>query len=76
MFYVLQQMNSDTNSCTNTELFTTHRHSDTNLPYSSLVTLQFRGKFNKQGFEKRKNMKGNSNSVEYIKIKCEEKMFG
>lgn len=49
-----------------------HTDSGTNLPYSSLVTL---GKINKQGFEKRENMKGNSNSEEYIKAKCKEEKF-
>lgn len=50
----------------------TLRHSDTNLSYSSLVTLYIWGKVNKQGFKERRHMKGNSNSVEYIE---KERLF-
>lgn len=38
--HVQQPMNADTNSCTDTEDCITHKDSDTNLPYSPLVTLR------------------------------------
>lgn len=62
--HVLQPVNTDTNSCM---MLSTVQHTvcETNLPYSSLVTLYMRGQPNTQGFEKRRNMKRNSNSVSF-----------
>lgn len=40
----------------NTDHCTTYKDSDTNLPYSSLVTLYIVCKVNRQGLEKRRNM--------------------
>lgn len=48
--------NADANSCMNTDNCTTYKDSDTNLPYSSLVTLYILRKVNKQGLEKRRNI--------------------